>query len=188
MTFDFILDPLLSNTYPILTFSLFIGSFGIPVPETLLVLAAGAFAYQGFANLGLVILTATLTSIGGDSACFFVGSKLRKYAGRLPPGISKQLAKGRGSINVCDTRMIFLSRFIFTPLGSPINLLSGMGGCSYQRFIPYVITGEFIWATGTASVGYYLGSSIEMIYEYTSNLTAIALIALGAYLVWQRIK
>src|SRR5437588_10493679 len=59
--------------YPALWLMVFIASVGTPLPISLVLLAAGAFAALGDFNIVLLIITATSASVCGDSLGYFIG-------------------------------------------------------------------------------------------------------------------
>src|SRR2546429_6173880 len=68
-----LLEFLQAYGYPILWLYAFIAAFGVPLPVTLLLLAAGAFSAQGDFNVALLVAIATSASIAGDCAGYLVG-------------------------------------------------------------------------------------------------------------------
>ena len=185
---ELLLGLLLENTYLILTLGVFVGALGLPLPTTLLIIAAGAFAAQGFADFGIIVAIVAITAAIGDSIGYFLGGKIGLFQHKLPKFAQKILNSGRSQFSGCSGRMIFLSRFLFTAIGTPINLLSGIYSCSYRRFIPFVTGGELVWAIEMTAIGYWFGANIEMVYEFIGNISAIAVILLGIYVVGKRIR
>lgn len=73
MNGDQILALLVQYGLPVLAAVVFVASAGLPVPASLLLIAAGAFVAQGhFPHLMTVVL-ATLAAVAGDSIGFLLG-------------------------------------------------------------------------------------------------------------------
>ena len=185
---EILLGLLLENTYLILGLGVFAGALGVPIPTTLLIIAAGAFSAQGFADFKVIIVIVTLTAVFGDCIGFFVGGKLTSFQNRLPSFIKKILDSGKSSFHGCSKKMIFFSRFLFTAIGTPINILSGFYMCKFRNFIPYVFAGELIWALEMTFVGYWFGTNIELIYEFMGNISMISVILLAIYVVYKKLS
>ena len=185
---DALLSRLVTNTYPVLAVGVVIASAGIPAPSSLLVIAAGAFAARGFANLFVVMVIAALGSSLGDTILYLIGVKVGSSGDRLPGFLAKTLETERDSFSGCRPSLVFTSRFIFTPLIIPVNLLAGMYGCAYRKFIPYVLGGEAVWAVEMAGLGYVFGANIELVNDVVGNLTAVAVLLLGVWVVVRRLQ
>ncbi len=185
---DALLARLVTNTYPVLAVGVVLASAGIPAPSSLLVIAAGAFAARGFANLFVVMVIAALGSSLGDTILYFIGVKVGSSADRLPGFLAKAIETERVSFSGCQPSLVFTSRFIFTPLIIPVNLLAGMYGCAYRQFIPYVLGGETVWAVEMAGIGYVFGANIELVNDVVGNLTVVAVLLLGVWVVFKRLQ
>lgn len=185
---DALLSRLVTNTYPVLAVSVVLGSAGIPAPTSLLVIAAGAFAARGFANLFVVMVIAALGASFGDTLGYLIGAKVGSSGERLPGFLAKTLETERASFSGCRPSLVFTSRFLFTPLIIPVNLLAGMYGCAYRQFIPYVLSGETVWAVEMAGLGYVFGANIELVNDVVGNLTAVAVLLLGVWVVVRRLQ
>lgn len=72
---DFLLSYFLVYTYAILIAVVFLASFGIPLPATALVIAAGAFASQGYLDITWVFCSVFFASVLGDNTIFHLISR-----------------------------------------------------------------------------------------------------------------
>ncbi len=179
MPTDTLLSFLLDYTYPLLFTLIFASSSGVPLPTDLFIVSAAAFAAQGYTNIAFVIVIAALAATLGDNIAFLIGTRIRSMQHQLPGFLKKILAKGEEGFKGCDGRMIFLSRFLFTPLCTPLSFLAGAAKCSHKKFLVYAAPGEFLWATEMAAIGYFFGHYVEEIYGLITDLSIVAVAALG---------
>jgi len=150
-------------SYPILWLIIFIAAVGLPLPASLVLLAAGAFAAPGGFNIALLIgITITAASCG-DSVGYFIGrcwgSKTLHRLGqprRLQLISPRSITHSRHYFKCKGGWAIFFSRFLFSALGGVINLLAGAERYPYRRFLLYDVTGETLGAVIPLSLGYAL--------------------------------
>lgn len=157
-----------------------LASLAIPLPATALLLAAGAFAAQGYLNFYGVLLVGWLGNIIGDSILYFIA----RYYGKaifLRLGLkrflnSKKFIWAEDRFIDHSTAVIFLSRFFIPSLGSPVDILAGLSKVSFKKFIFLEITGELIYEILYGGLGYLFGSQWQSIYKISENLTLILII------------
>lgn len=169
---------------PALGLALMLGALGMPVPGTLLLVAAGALAREGSidwsAASGLGLLGATL----GDSTSYTMGRFAKGWVRRqFGQSLAWQTAQNnferRGPLAVYSTRCLL------TPLAIPTNLIAG--GCEYdfRRFFTYDVAGEVTWIMFYGGLGYAFGSQWEVINQFVSNysgwLGSMAIMGIGVY-------
>lgn len=181
---DEMMGNLLTSTYPVLAMSVMLGSAGIPAPTSLLVIGAGAFSAQGFANILVVIIIAALFASFGDCLGYLIGATVGGSPERLPGPLAKSIEVGRSTFSEVPPNLIFTSRFLFTPLIIPVNLVAGVYKIGLQRFYPIALSGEVIWAMEMAGLGYVFGSNVELIYDVVGNLSIVAVLLLGAWALY----
>jgi membrane protein DedA with SNARE-associated domain len=153
---------------------LFVGTFlsclALPVPSSLLMLAAGAFVVSGDIPLWQAFFAALAGALAGDQAGYAIGRAgggwvlrhaLRKPAARRLSDRAHELADRYGGYGV------FLSRWLFSPLGPYVNFIAGAAGPAWLRFTLWAAAGEVIWVT------LYLGLGMT----FSDQITAVAAIA-----------
>ena len=162
---------------------------GIPIPITLLLLAAGAFAALGDFNVALLFLISFSALVCGDNAGYWIGriwgSKVLNWVERskrwnqlIPP---KRIMQSRQYFQRRGGWAIFLSRFLFSALGGVINLLSGSELYPYRYFLLFDSSGEALGAIIPLSLGYVFGASWEAVGDvlgYSSFLILSMLIVI----------
>ncbi|MBE3561456.1 MAG: DedA family protein, partial [Ktedonobacteraceae bacterium] len=172
--------------YPALWITIFLASVGLPLPISLLLLGTGAFAALGQFNIVELAIVAVTASVCGDSTGYLLG----RYAGsRILKKLEKRrdarflspatIARSRGYFQKRGGWAIFLSRFLFSALGSPINLLAGAEGYAYRRFLVCDVGGEALGAAIPLGLGFAFGASWEAVGEIF-GLTSLFLLLLAA--------
>ncbi len=154
--------------YPALWLTVFIAAIGIPLPTSLVLLAVGAFTgYDDFNIVLLIGITITASSCG-DTVGYFIGrhwgSRTLQWLGqprRLHLIPANTIIHSRLYFKRKGGWAIFFSRFLFSALGSMMNLLAGAERYPYRRFLLYDVTGEALGAVIPLSLGYALGACWE---------------------------
>ncbi|HXX77982.1 MAG TPA: VTT domain-containing protein [Ktedonobacteraceae bacterium] len=161
----------------------------MPIPITLLLLAAGAFAALGDFNIVLLFFISFSALICGDNVGYWIGriwgsrvlnwiERSKRWNRLIPPSRmvqSRQYFRLRGGL------AIFLSRFLFSALGGIINLLSGSELYPYRNFLFFDSSGEALGAIIPLLLGYIFGASWEAVGDvlgYSSFLILSLLIVI----------
>jgi membrane-associated protein len=185
---DFLLTQVINYGAPILGTIVFISALGLPIPATLIVIAAGAFSREGFFpwhTTGLIALTCVVL---GDLIGYAVGHYARGPVLRRL-GRSEQWAKAESYFQRWGGMSIFLTRFLITGIATPVNVIAGMGNISFRTFLFYDVSGEAIWVFGYGGLGYLFGSQWEVVSEFISNfgglILGLLMLGVGTWL-WNR--
>ena len=119
---------------------LLLGALGVPVPSTLMVLAAGAFARQGTIDWPTALLIGLLGAVIGDNASYAMGRFANGWVQhRFGQTVAWQTAQHRFAQR--GALAVYTTRFLFTPLAIPTNLIAGGSGGEYQfvNFFSYLL-------------------------------------------------
>jgi membrane-associated protein len=167
-----LLDSLMTYGSPALGLALLLGAVGLPLPTTLMVVAAGALARQGIVDwstaFGLGLLGAAL----GDNASYAIGRWGRSWVqGRFRQ--SEIWRKAQVYFEQKGALAIFLTRCLVMPLAIPTNLIAGSSGYSFRQFFTYDIAGELTWLLLFGGLGYAFGTQWQLVSQ-----------AIGDYGVW----
>lgn len=186
---DFLLTNLITYGAPLFGLALFLGAMGIPIPTSLLVIAAGAFSRQGILDGLSVAGLGLLGAVAGDSLSFAMGRWGGTWVARRFGG-SPVWLNAQSTFDQNSRMAVFFTRFLLTAIAIPVNLMAG-SSCRYQRFVVTVIAGEAVWILVYGGLGYLFGSQWELISQFLSNFGgfALGLLILGVgitYLVRQR--
>lgn len=169
---DMFLTAMLAHGPVALGLALLLAALGVPLPATLLLLAAGAFVRQGTldgitaAGIGLA------ASVLGDSGSYCLG----RFGSVL---VARQMAAHTGwqQAKTTFTRYgglaVLLTRFALTPLALPTNMIAGSSHYAFQRFLFFDVFGEFIWVLLFGGLGYLFADSWEALGDLAGNLVAM---------------
>jgi membrane-associated protein len=170
---DYLLGALGIYGLPLLFVALLVGSIGIPLPASFLLLAAGSFVAQEELSLWPVLGLAAAGAIIGDN----IGYALGRWGGRrLFSWLGKRFAKERlGKTKNWLKRRggsgIFFSRWLVTPLGPVVNITSGLTRYSWPRFLFYCVTGEALWVLLYVLLGKFFSGQVQVMSEFFGDFT-----------------
>lgn len=171
---DYVLLGLAQYGLPALFGAILVAALGVPLPGTLLLLAAGAFVAQGGLDLWWVLGLATAAAVLGDQLGYGLGrwgsarlvARLSRWGGgadRL--GQAERLARRWGGWGV------FLSRWLLTPLGPLLNLTSGLARYPWPAFLCFDVAGEAVWVTLYVTLGRLFSDQAQTLSAALGNLT-----------------
>ena len=128
---------------------IFIESFGVPAPGQTLLIAAGLLAVHGKLNITLVLLTAFLAAVTGDSCGYWIG-----YLGghRLILRFGKYVHVGEPQVRRMEAAFkkyggwfVTFARF-FEVLRQVNGIVAGAAAMPFRRFLLFNATGALLWA------------------------------------------
>lgn len=166
----------------------FLSCLALPVPSSLMMIAAGAFAAAGDLSLAGVAGAAYGGALAGDQVGFFLG---RRAAHLLPhPGTKRAalIATALEKLARNGALAVFLSRWLFSALGPWVNLAAGASGYSHRRFTLADIAGEAVWVVSYVGLGMVFGRNLDAAADLASSmlgLLAAGAVAIGLWL-WLR--
>ncbi|MBI5838658.1 MAG: VTT domain-containing protein [Chloroflexi bacterium] len=171
---DFLLTQIINYGAPIIGGIVLIGAIGLPLPCTLLIIAAGAFARQGILSWPVTALVGLVSVVIGDGIGYAMGfyareKILQRFSG-TPRWIQAEQAFQRWG-----PMSIFFSRFFVTAIAVPVNLLSGTAHFPYKRFFLFDLAGETVWIFGFGGLGYFFGSEWELVSDFVSDFGGLTL-------------
>ena len=186
---DFFLTGMITYGPLALGLALLLGALGLPVPGTLLVLAAGAFVRQGVIDLTSASGFGLLGAVLGDSTSYAIGYFAKGWV-QHRFGQSTIWQKAQDTFERRGGIAIYLTRFLITPLAIPTNLIAGGSGYPFWRFLLYDASGELTWIILYGGLGYIFGSQWEAINQFISDfsglLVGVIALAGGLYLLIRR--
>lgn len=147
----------------------FASCLAVPIPASVLMLAAGGFVAAGDLSLIAAAGGALAGAVAGDQTGYLAarwgGASLLARLGKsaVPLHKATALLAHRGGVAV------FLTRWLFSALGPYINLAAGAAGQPWIRFTLWGVAGEAVW------VGLYVGLG----YSFTGNLEAASAVAVN---------
>jgi membrane protein DedA with SNARE-associated domain len=188
---DYVLTSLLVYGPWVLGLVTLISGIGVPVPATMILLAAGAFVQQGFLPWPSAAILAVVGAVIGDNLSYWIGRiGIRWVSPRIVAGSpwqqSSRLFQRWGAVAV------FVSRFLITPLALPINLVAGSTRYAPWRYFSVVVAGEVVWVAAFVAVGYWFADyweGLSLVVTDVSGVLAgmVLLLASVIYLLfWHR--
>lgn len=186
---DYLLSALGIYGVPVLFAALLIGSIGVPLPASLLLLAAGSFVAQDELDLWSVLGLAAAGAILGDN----IGYVLGRWGGRRMATRLSRIVGGHDLLNQAEASLkrwdgagIFFSRWLLTPLGPFVNIISGIRRYSWPRFVVYCATGEALWVLLYVMLGRSFSDQVLAMSDFFGAFTwAIVGLLVLAVLGWK---
>jgi membrane protein DedA with SNARE-associated domain len=171
---DYLLATLGLYGLPVLFVALLVGSAGVPLPASLLLVAAGSFVEQGELELWPVLALSAAGAILGDQIGYVLGRwggrRLTRRLGRLVGG-EKRIEEAEEWLRRREGVGVFLSRWLLTPLGPVVNLTSGATKYPWPRFILYDVLGEALWVALYVLLGRFFSDRVQALSDLLGDLT-----------------
>ncbi len=165
---DYLLSTLGIYGLPVLFASLLIGAVGLPLPGSLMLLAAGSFVEQGDMSFWPVVTLSAAGAILGDNVGYAIGRwggrRFSKRVSRFIGG-EKRLKAAEHWLNKREGAGIFFSRWLITPLAPFVNITCGVTGYSWPRFLIYCVLGEALWVVLYLLLGRFFCDRVQEMSE-----------------------
>ncbi len=169
--------------YPGIAAIIGLESMGIPMPGETALIAAGYLAASGHLSLPLVIVSAALGAVVGDSVGYAIGRKggrrfLNRYGKylRITP---EKLAEADRYFVRHGAKTVFLGRF-FPLLRILAGPLAGTAKMPYHSFLAANVSGAFTWATTMGTLAFFFGKPVAV---FLSSLGVWGLVVIAALLL-----
>lgn len=174
---------------PFLFVLLFLAAFGLPLPATLTLIAAGAFIAAESLDLAPVFAWSVLGAIAGDHAGYLAG----RLAGvpiegmaATRPKMARQIRAARAFMDKRGMAGVFLTRWLAAPIGPPVNLAAGIAHFAPVKFGLAVIAGETLWVALYLGLGATIGAASEDIAALAGDFGWLAVLgAATGFLGWK---
>jgi membrane-associated protein len=189
---DQLLGALSQYGLPVLFGVIVIATVGIPLPISMMLVAAGSFVELGEMKLWQVIVVASAGAVVGDQ----IGYALGRWGGHRLVERIRRRGKGTGKIEQAQAFAerwgaagIFLTRWLITPLGPWLNLTSGMAGYSWTRFLVWDVLGEVLWVILYVMLGVFFSDRVQALVEILGNLAWVIVGLIAAVLLgWKLLR
>ena len=162
----------------------FLSCLALPVPSSLMMLTAGGFTATGDLGLWPVLGAAYGGAVLGDQSGFALGRSggpaLLARVGRRP---RRAALIGRAEAMMARRGMagIFLTRWLFSPLGPWLNFAAGAARMGWARFALAGAAGEAVWVALYVGLGRAFAGNIEAANDLLGS--ALGMLAAGAVTV-----
>ncbi|WP_316859044.1 DedA family protein [uncultured Cohaesibacter sp.] len=156
----------------VIFFTLALGSMAVPLPGSMLVIAAGSFAAAGDINLYEAMAAAYVGFLLGDQLAFRIAHmagpglldrfRRSKRAGPMV-GRGEEMLRKRGVLAV------LISHTIISPMGPWINYLSGATRMKWLHFSVASIVGAALWVAAYCLTGYFFADRLTELAELAND-------------------
>jgi membrane protein DedA with SNARE-associated domain len=183
-------------SYPGIFVCVFIGNFGIPVPEEIVLLAAGFLAGRHVLELGTLYIIAILSAVAGDACGFVVGRTggqwLFGWLSQKSTFLRKRYEHLRTFFQVHGNKAVFFARFIMGArfMAGP---MAGAAGMRFWNFLGWNVLGAFIWCSVMITIGYFVGDQLDWVAHVARKggqwvAAAVLLLAAAIWLFWRHLN
>ena len=162
----------------------FCSCLALPFPASILMMTAGGFVAAGDLALLPTFAAAAGGGIAGDQLGFWAGRGIgtpRLARLRKDPARDKLLERAVAMMDRRGTVAVFLTRWLFSPLGPWVNLTAGSTGYGWHRFTVAGVAGEAVWAAVYVGMGYGFAGNITAASDMLGSV--LGLLAAGAAMV-----
>ena len=174
---DAYLAAVLTYGYPALALTIFLGSFGVPVPHGIAVTVAGSLAAQGRIDWAWAGVATVVASILGDIAGYALGRLLDRGVlerrGRWLGYTRERALRIKRLFEQWGAWTILLTRTFVSYLSPAVNLLAGAAGYRWTVFLAMTLLGRLLWTSAYLGLGYAVGSDPEAATGFLANLSGL---------------
>ena len=183
---EFALSLVADYGVPIVFLVTFLSCLAVPVPSSLLMMAAGGFAAAGDLSLAAVAVAAFAGAVLGDNAGYWIARRLGQRAAYWIDHNDKRRALKSKAGEILDRRggpSVFLTCWLFAPLGPTMNYVCGLTKFHWGRFVAWGMAGEVVWVSIYVGLGYSFADNITSLAGLLGNasgaVTAFVLVVLS---------
>lgn len=161
-----------------------LGCLGFPVPGSVLVLTAGAFAAAENFALWQVLVTTFGAYVVGDQLAFALGRRagvpLIERA-QAWPRVAPLIHRGASLVESRGQGAVFLSHTVLAQIGPYVTYICGANAMAWPRYSAAAVSGAGIWTFAYVMLGYVFAAQLTQIMSFAAYF-GVLLIALA--LVW----
>ena len=149
--------------------AMLIAPFGVPIPATPILVAAGAMVRTGALEWSSFVIVMLASVVLSDCLSYTMG----RYAGKRfvnHDRLSKSdmWRKAQAKFHQNAALAIITSHSLITSLGLPVNLLAATSKYPFDRFLLWDTVGRVLWILLYGGIGFFLGSQPEFL-EFVSG-------------------
>jgi membrane-associated protein len=168
----------------------FFSCLALPFPASVLMMTAGGFVAAGDLVLWQTFAAAAGGAVAGDQLGFWAGRKVgTPLLTRLRRDPARDKLLGR-AVDIMEKRgvlAVFLTRWLFSPLGPWVNLTAGSTGYRWPHFTIASIAGEAVWSGLYVGMGFGFAGNVQAASEMLGSFLGVlaggaAAIVLGLWL------
>jgi membrane protein DedA with SNARE-associated domain/rhodanese-related sulfurtransferase len=181
--------------YAVTAIAFFVGSCGLPVPLSVVLLTAGAAAHGGSLNFWLVLLSAFVAAMLGDTLMFFGGRYTGWWllAGLCQVSMNPDVCifSSARTFHQRGPKTLLIAKFI-PGLGTVAAPLAGSLNMRLGRFLRLDSLGLLMYVSAWGSAGFLFAPLLRVVVGWVERLGHVAaatvILALAAYVCWLTVR
>lgn len=189
--FEFCQSLMTSTGYAGLFVLMSLESMIAPIPSEAVMPFAGLLAANGAFDLYTAALVSVLGSIAGSVLSYYIGLHAGRRAvlrfGRYMLVGEEELLHTEKWFKRWGEKAVFICRFV-PIIRHLISIPAGVARMNLPKFLLYTLVGSMIWNGFLLYLGYSLKESWKLIYEFSRELDAVALIVIVVFVAWAAFK
>jgi membrane-associated protein len=155
----------------------------VPVPDSTLLVATGAFVSQGYFSLTLALVVALVANVLGDLVGYTLTNRwgykvVKEHHVRKMPYFNRVEQFLRSNAGMA----IIVSRFVGT-VGPLVNFLSGLADIPLSKFLFFDVVGNAVDIAGLLIAGYILGQYWQDFSGFVGLIGWIIVVAIVMYAI-----
>jgi membrane protein DedA with SNARE-associated domain len=174
---------------------IFMGNLGIPVPEELVLVVAGALAGRKDLDLATLYVVAILSAVTGDSCGFLAGRTGGQQVFEWLAGkfhfVRRRYQHLQTFFQAHGNSAVFLARFVMGArfMAGP---MAGAAGMPFWSFLGWNLLGACVWCFLVITLGYFVGNQLDWVVhlvEEGGHWIAVAVflaVVVTVCLLWRR--
>ena len=167
----------------------YLGAIALPLPSGSVVMAAAAFATQGYMNIYLVLIVGVSGNMAGDSSGYWL---VRRYGVSILHKLKlgkffkhERLEAARKQLENHSILAIYFSRF-FTAIAPAVNVVCGLTSLPYKKYLLFEGLGEVTEVSCFVIVGYIFGNNWQYVNQFSGQLWIVVVASiLVSILFWK---
>ncbi|MFH1240143.1 MAG: DedA family protein [Candidatus Diapherotrites archaeon] len=191
---DFVLGVIGTLGYAGVFVLMFLESTMAPVPSELIMPFAGFLAAEGVFDFWLVVVIATLGSMGGSLLSYWIGKVIEQetimkigkflFISKHDFEIANNWFEKHGSVT------IFVCRFV-PAIRHVISIPAGFAGMQKRKFVTFTLAGAFLWNLTLAYSGVLLKENWVLVSDWFSVIDIVIIVGVLTvigFFIWKRIS
>lgn len=162
-------------SYLAIVIALLASSISIPIPEDIVLVAAGYLASKGILNIWVSVFVCFFAILVGDSVTYCIGRNGGVLLARILP--NDRLEKARRLFESHGGKAIFISRFLVS-IRVFFPAAAGALGMPWRKFIFYDALAALILVPALNFLGYFSGPYIDRVFGVFASASDIILLVL----------
>jgi len=155
--------------------------FGVPLPGETILIAAAVYAGAGKLSIYAVIAIGFVAAVIGDNIGYLIGAyggrRVVERYGRYVFITPERYEKTERFFQKHGGGIVIVARFI-EGLRQLNGIIAGTSSMPWHRFVIFNAIGAALWVGTWASVGYFAGNNIDVIYHQINKYSLYVLIGI----------